>query len=137
MYKYSSVPAYSMRPRPKPQEDNKNPGPGNYDLDPSAMNKISTHTRQAKWGFSKDRRLKDEFNNNPGPGNYESPSRQRARGGYMGAKSRDKDPSNVPGPGTYEEKGANFKMPKSPMYTMLNRKSQNYHKNVPGKIFFV
>lgn len=135
MYKFTSVPAFSMRPKPKPEPENKNPGPGNYDLDPNALNKISTHTRYAKYGFSKDRRLKDDVNINPGPGRYDSPNRQRSKGGYMGAKSRDKEPSNVPGPGAYEDKSKFFNGPKSPMYSMLKKYETSFLKNVPGKIF--
>lgn len=134
MYKYSSVPAYSMAPKPKPDRENKNPGPGNYELDTDKYTRISTHTHEPQWSFSHNQRQKDDLNPNPGPGRYDTPERNRAKGGYMGGKSQEKSSLNIPGPGAYEDKGYFFKMPRAPAYTMLKKGDIKDHKDVPGKI---
>jgi hypothetical protein len=130
MFKYSSVPAYSMGPKGKGLADQGFPGPGNYDDD--GFGKTSPHPNDPKWGFSKNPRDMKYGNANPGPGQYESPTRGKEKGGYIGHKQVDASGLNVPGPGAYEEDGARFKQAKAPAYTMRGKGAGRPGDMVPG-----
>lgn len=130
MFKYSSVPAYSMGPKGKGMPDQGFPGPGNYDDD--NLGKTSPHPNDPRYAFSKNPREMKYGNPNPGPGQYESPNRGKPEGGYMGQKQSDASGLNVPGPGAYEEDGTKFKHQKAPAYTMRGKGAGRQGDMVPG-----
>jgi len=131
MFKYSSVPAWTIGGRSQGPHGNANPGPGNYDHR-DATNKVSVHNQDPKWSVGKQPKGLQYGNANPGPGQYDSPGRERIVKGYMGAKTNDPNNMNVPGPGTYEEEKNKFAFDKAPAYTMRGKNNQGNKKNVPG-----
>ena len=131
MFKYYSVPAWTMGDKSRGPSGNQNPGPGKYDPQ-DGTTKTSQHPNDPKWGFTKNPRDTKYGNGNPGPGQYDSPTRGRIRAGYMGHKSADIAGLNVPGPGAYEDEGHKFKQAKTPAYTMRAKTGLDIKKNVPG-----
>jgi len=131
MFKYSSVPAYSMGPKGKGLPDQGFPGPGNYD-ETDAIGKTSPHPNDPKWKFPKDPREAKYGNANPGPGHYESPGKGKYEGGYMGHKGADDSGLNVPGPGTYTDDSVRFKQAKAPAYSMRAKGAPTPKDNIPG-----
>lgn len=131
MFKYSSVPAWTIGGRSNGPNGNANPGPGNYDHD-MATNKVSVHNQDPKWSVPKSAKGLRYGNSNPGPGQYESPKKERIVKGYMGAKNQDSDAVHVPGPGTYDDEKNRFAYDRAPAYTMRGKNSKNNMRNVPG-----
>lgn len=120
MFKYSSVPAYSMGPKAKGLPGSNVPGPGNYDLD-QAMNKESIHPNEPKWAFPKNARGQKYGNFVPGPGQYDSVDKRKYKGGLMGGKANDARGNPNPGPGTYDGNPSRFNQSKAPAYTMRKK----------------
>ena len=89
MFKYSSVPAWTIGGRGQGPNANANPGPGNYDHD-LATNKVSVHNTDPKWSVGKQPKGLSYGNANPGPGQYDSPGKERIVKGYMGKKNNVK-----------------------------------------------
>lgn len=131
MFKYSSVPAWTIGGRSQGPNANQNPGPGNYDHR-DATNKVSVHNQDPKWSVGKQPKGLQYGNANPGPGQYDSPGRERIIKGYMGAKTNEPNNMNVPGPGTYEEEKNKFAYDRAPAYTMRGKNARDGKKNVPG-----
>ena len=132
MFKYSSVPAYSMGPKPPPDHLNMNPGPGNYELESGMVAKSITHPNDPTCKFSRNPRLQKYGNENPGPGQYESPHDRKVKGGYVGARSAEFKGMMVPGPGSYDPNSIAYKQPKAPAYTMSNRGKMTMNFRAPG-----
>ena len=83
IFKYYSVPAWSMGPRRKSDLANGVPGPGNYDWAGEAIN---VKNKDPAWGFGKQGRGATMGNANPGPGTYDSATGRKITGGYLGEK---------------------------------------------------
>lgn len=124
MFKYYSVPAWTLGGKSRGQDGNKNPGPGNYD--PS-----STTFQDPRWSVPKQEKGLKYGNANPGPGQYDGPGKERVPKGYMGHKSQTLSQGHVPGPGAYDDNNR-LRYEKSPAYTMRGKNFKENNRNVPG-----
>ena len=129
IWKYSSVPAWSMGPRRRSDLGNANPGPGNYDWDGEA---IKVKNKDPAWGFGKQQRGGNVGNANPGPGTYDGSGQGRIKGGYLGDKGASDRRMNVPGPGAYDANSIPMKQKNAPKYTMRGRGAAGAPGDNPG-----
>ena len=128
MFKYSSVPAWTLGSKSRVLGESKVPGPGNYDSTDMAANK----DRAPSWSVPKQEKGQKYGNPNPGPGQYDNSSNQKILKGYMGAKSATLQGLNVPGPGAYEDEHNTFAYDKAPAFTIRGKNIKDKNKNVPG-----
>lgn len=104
MFKFSSVPAYSIGSRPRQAPGLDVPGPGSYQVDTSSKIQVKKSPGVVLGSSKRDTNNRNDM---PGPGAYDATSNifSKPKGGYMGGRKDLKLYMDTPGPGAYAMQG--------------------------------